>query len=131
MLHPRIASRPRFAVRERDYIDPPPLSPQLVFYDVDAQTDSDGSRMYEYVSVFGALSSTFSSDTTIVGGIDPTDESYFAINSDGSDGPFPSSPANPGSEALKYVTSFRIVEQSFWSSTLSAPSPRPFRLLAG
>ena len=57
-------------------VSPPPpgtsLLPtvrQMVYYAVDGQTDGDGTRMFEYVSLFGALSSTFASDTYLVGGI--------------------------------------------------------------
>ena len=95
----------------------------MVYYDVDGQTDGDGTRMFEYVSLFGALSSTFASDTYLVGGIFSADESYYAANSDGLDTPFPTRPDSPGSEAIKSVTSFRLVETNVWSATFSA-SPR-------
>ena len=91
----------------------------MVYYDVDGQTDADGRRMFEWVSIFGAYSSTFANGTYLVGGIFSEDESYYAINSDGLDSPFPSSPDNPGSEAIKAVTSFRILETNVWSATFS------------
>ena len=79
--------------------------------------------MFEYVSLFGAYSSTFAADTTLLGGIVAADESYFAITSTAANAPFPNSAENPGSDAIKAVTSFRILEETVWSATFSALRP--------
>ena len=105
--------------------------PQLVFYDIDAQTESDGSRLYEYISVSSAeITSIFSEDTVLIGGVELSNESHFALNSNGVDAPFPSSAGSPSSDAIKYISSFHLPGQSSWSTTFSARARPPLPLPA-
>ena len=107
---------------------------QMNFYDIDGQTDVDGKRMFEYVSLHDSAGSAFAPDTYLLGSI-LTGENlaagntgpYVAINGDALDAPFPSSAQVPGTEALKAVTSFPIIDTASFSATFSAP-PRSYEL---
>ena len=92
-------------------------SSQMVFYDVDGQADTNGRRMFEYVSLPGAHNSTFAPGASLARRITADGEEPYVINSDGLGRPFPASPDSPGLEAMEAVASFRLVEKSVWSAT--------------